>query len=100
MSIGLEETSSWVRARLTSGLSSARQYRSPISNILARMFGMTATTAWELEAERRVELAQRARYASGPAAHDGRENGLFAALRRLAGSLRQAPAAGMKDMRT
>jgi hypothetical protein len=64
------------------------------------MFGMTATTAWELEAERRVELAQRARYAAGPAARDGRENGLFAALRRLAGSLRQAPAAGLKDVRT
>jgi len=64
------------------------------------MFGTTATTAWELEAERRVELAQRARYASGPTARDGRHNGLFAALRRLAGSLRQAPAAGLKDVRT
>jgi hypothetical protein len=64
------------------------------------MFGMTATTAWELEAERRVELAQRERYASGPAARDGRENGLFGAMRRLAGSLRQAPAAGLKDLRT
>ncbi|MEX0630710.1 MAG: hypothetical protein WEE67_06335 [Chloroflexota bacterium] len=63
------------------------------------MFGMTAATAWELEAERRVELAQRARYASGPAAGDGRENGLFASLRRLAGSLRQAPAAGLRDVR-
>jgi hypothetical protein len=63
------------------------------------MFGLTPTTAWELEAERRVELAQRARHASGPAAHDGRENGLFAALRRLAGSLRQMPAAGVRDLR-
>jgi len=61
---------------------------------------MTATTAWELEAERRVELAQRARYASGPAAPDGRENGLFAALRRLAGSLRQASPAALKNLRT
>jgi len=89
-----------VRARLTSGLSSQRQHRSPISNILTYMFGMTATTAWELEAERRVELAQRPRYAAGPGARDGRENGLFAALRRLAGSLRQAPTAGLKDVRT
>ena len=85
---------------MTSGLSSRRQYRSPISNILTCMFGMTATTAWELEAERRVELAQRGRYGSGPVARDGRENGLFAALRRLAGSLRQAPASGLKDVRT
>jgi hypothetical protein len=63
------------------------------------MFGTTATTAWEIEAERRVELAQRGRYESGPAARDGRENGLFVALRRLAGSLRQAPAAGVRDLR-
>jgi hypothetical protein len=64
------------------------------------MFGMTAATAWELEAERRVESAQRGRYESGPAARDGLESGLFAALRRVAGSLRQAPAAGLKDVRT
>jgi hypothetical protein len=63
------------------------------------MFGMTATTASELEAERRVELAQRRRYESGPAARDGLENGLFAAVRRLAGSLRQAPAADLRDVR-
>jgi hypothetical protein len=62
------------------------------------MFGMTATTAWELEAERRVELAQHARHASGAAARDGLENGLFAAMRRLAGSLRQAPAADLRDV--
>lgn len=71
-----------------------------MSNILTYMFGMTGATAWELEAERRVELAQRARYASGPSARDGREDGLYAALRRLAGSLRQAPVAGLKDVRT
>jgi len=64
------------------------------------MFGMTAATAWELEAERRVELAQRGRYASGPEARTGRENRLFATLRRLTGSLRQTPSAGLKDLRT
>ena len=64
------------------------------------MFGMTAATAWELEAERRVELAQRARYASSSEARARRENGLFASLRRLTGSLRQASSAGLKDLRT
>jgi len=64
------------------------------------MFGMTAATAWELEAERRVELAQRPRYASDADARTRRENRLFASLRRLTGSLGQAPSADLKDLRT
>ncbi|HEX9737971.1 MAG TPA: hypothetical protein VGA91_01960 [Candidatus Limnocylindria bacterium] len=64
------------------------------------MFGMTAATAWELEAERRVELASRARPASSSEARAGREAGLLASLLRLTGSLRQASSAGLKDLRT
>lgn len=64
------------------------------------MFGMTAATAWELEAERRVELASRARPASRTEAFAGGERGLLATLRRLTGSLRQASPAGLKDLRT
>lgn len=65
------------------------------------MFGNTATTAWELEAERRVELAQRARLArDAKAARPARESGLLASLLKWASSLRQAPSAGLKDART
>jgi hypothetical protein len=64
------------------------------------MFGMTATTAWELEAERRVELASRARPASRTEALAGGERGLLAALLRLTGSLRQAAPAGLKNLQT
>jgi hypothetical protein len=65
------------------------------------MFGSTATTAWELEAERRVELAQRARLArDAKAARGDRESGLLASLLKWAVSLRQAPSAGLKDART
>jgi hypothetical protein len=64
------------------------------------MFGMTAATAWELEAERRVELASRATPASRSEAFAGRERGLLASLRRLTTSLRQAAPAGLKDLRT
>lgn len=64
------------------------------------MFGMSAATAWELEAERRVELAYRARPASRSDAYAGRERGLLASLRRLTGSLRQAAPAGLNNLRT
>jgi hypothetical protein len=65
------------------------------------MFGNTATTAWELEAERRVELAQRARLGrDAKAARSGRESGLLASLMKWAGSWRQAPSGGLKDART
>ncbi|HEX9634046.1 MAG TPA: hypothetical protein VGB34_00960 [Candidatus Limnocylindria bacterium] len=64
------------------------------------MFGMTAATAWELEAERRVELAQRSRYAPDSKARAGGEAGLLASLLRLTGSLRQGSSAGLKDLRT
>jgi hypothetical protein len=67
---------------------------------LPNMFGTTPATAWELEAERRVELAYRARPASGSEAFAGRQRGLLASLRRLTGSLRQAAPAGLKDLRT
>jgi len=64
-----------------------------------KMFGMTAATAWELEAERRVELASRTRPASSEV-RVGRDGVLLATLRRLTGSLRQAAPAGLKDLRT
>ena len=64
------------------------------------MFGMTATTAWELEAERRVELAQRSRSATRQKAHEGRKSGFIGSLRRWTGSLGQAPWPGLKDVRT
>ena len=65
------------------------------------MFGNTATTAWELEAERRVELAERARLArDAKTARPAPESGLLASLLKWAGSLRQAPSAGFKDART
>jgi hypothetical protein len=71
------------------------------------MFGNNATTAWELEAERRVELAQRARQARDAKrqARDlrtgaVRESGLLTSLLRWAGSLREAPSAGLRDVRT
>jgi hypothetical protein len=67
----------------------------------SQMFGNTATTAWELEAERRVELAQRAKLArEAKAARPARERGLLASLLKWAGALRQAPSAGLKDART
>ncbi|MGH2483755.1 MAG: hypothetical protein ACRDE9_04790, partial [Candidatus Limnocylindria bacterium] len=79
---------------------SGRQSQSPISNILTDMFGMTGTTAWELEAERRVELAQRARQArDANVARTVRESSLLASLLRWAGSLRQTASAGLKDAR-
>lgn len=65
------------------------------------MFGNTATTAWELEAERRVELAQGARLArDAKAARPAGERGLLASLLKWAGSPRQTPSAGLKDART
>jgi len=63
------------------------------------MFGMTAATAWELEAERRVELASRTRPASSEV-RVGRDGVLLPTLRRLTGSLRHAAPAGLKDLRT
>jgi hypothetical protein len=64
------------------------------------MFGSTPTTAWELEAERRVEMAQRARQARESKPRAARNGGLFASLLRWAGSLRQTPSAGLKDAHT
>ncbi len=64
------------------------------------MFGVTAATAWELEAERRVELASRSRPASNSEVRVGRDGVLLATLRRLTGSLRQAAPAGLKNLRT
>ncbi len=64
------------------------------------MFGMAAATAWELEAERRVELASRTRPASSSEVRVGRDGVLLATLRRLTGSLRQAAPAGLKNLRT
>jgi hypothetical protein len=64
------------------------------------MFGTTATTAWELEAERRVELAQRSRHAIRPKGFDGRKSGFIGSLRRWTGSLGHAPWPGLKDVRT
>lgn len=63
------------------------------------MFGMTAVTAFELEAERRRELAMAYR---PPRAEivSRREFRPTASLRRFIGSLRQIPAGGLEDLRT
>ena len=63
------------------------------------MFGMTAVTAWELEAERRQELAISWKSpATEPVPRRDRGRTVF--LRRLVDALRQAPPAGWEDVRT
>lgn len=62
------------------------------------MFGTTPVTAWELEAERRRELAmpwRTAPRAEREARHLARPS---FSLRRLVESLRQPPRAGWKDV--
>lgn len=63
------------------------------------MFGMTAVTAFELEGERRRELATAYRPARAEVVAR-REVRPTASLRRLIGSLRQIPAGGLEDLRT
>ena len=63
------------------------------------MFGYTPATAFELEAERRRELAMawRPPRAESVARRQARP---MASLRRFIGSLRQLPQAGWEDVRT
>jgi len=63
------------------------------------MFGMTAATAWELDAERRHELvmawkAPRSRAVPGPEARP------FVSFRRLVSGLRRMAPANWEDLRT
>ena len=63
------------------------------------MFGMTAGTAWELEAERRVELAHAGRTAYRPDCTPA-AGGAVLWLRSLFGSMPEAPPVNWKDVRT
>lgn len=64
------------------------------------MFGTTPVTAWELEAERRRELAMPWRLAYRPEREQRRRYRPHLGLRQLVESLRQAPPAGWEDVRT
>ena len=63
------------------------------------MFGMTAATAWELDAERRREQAMAWKAPRSPEIRgpDARPSIWF---RRLVSSLRRTPAAGWDNLRT
>lgn len=63
------------------------------------MFGMTAVTAWELEAERRRELAFSCRAIPDSKTITRRDAGPVVSLLRLIGAVRQAPPAGWEDVR-
>ena len=64
------------------------------------MFGMTAVTAWELEAERRRELASSWRPLPRPDVIPRQRARPIVSLRRLIGFLGQVPPSGWEDVRT